>query len=108
MTTRPRVARDLDLFQGIVAILLFAVLVAPLLVASLGAPAGFGTDAPITASIGYALFNLQGGPSTVASESFLAAFEIIDVVLVAALVVAVMLARRRGDSPVRRLYGGDR
>ena len=41
------------------------------------------------------------GQAAVATEGFLGAFEIIDVVLVAALVAAVMLARREGALPFR-------
>ena len=56
--------------------------------------AGALGDGSITASIGFAMFNLAGGAFP--SEGFLVAFEIIDIVLVAALAAAVMLARREG------------
>ena len=108
MTTKPELATDIDLFPGLVAAALFGVFAVIFLGATFAGATGFETDAPITASIGYAMFNLGGGPSTVASEGFLATFEIIDVVLVAALVVAVMLARRRSGQLLARIRGGDR
>jgi NADH-quinone oxidoreductase subunit J len=73
-------------------------------------PASFtravGFDGSVTASIGYALFDLtntmEGNvDGVIASDGFLAAFEIIDVVLVAALVGAVMLARREEGGSLR-------
>jgi len=87
------------LVRGLGAVALFGVLALAVLRSAFAAPAGFPADASITASIGYALFNLAGGG--VPSEGFLAAFEIIDVVLVAALVAAVMLARREVGGSVR-------
>jgi NADH-quinone oxidoreductase subunit J len=71
---------------------LFAVIVAAALNAEFGSPQGFESCGSITAGIGRALFNL--GAAGCQSEGFLATFEIVDLVLVAALVVAVMLARR--------------
>ena len=94
MTTRPRLKLGSHLLPGLVALALFVVLAAVFLTASFPAPQGFG-GAPITASIGYAMFDLAGGE--VPSEGFLIAFEIIDLVLIAALAAAVMLARREGD-----------
>ncbi|MDY6817992.1 MAG: NADH-quinone oxidoreductase subunit J [Halobacteriales archaeon] len=90
--SRPELKLGSHLARGVGALALFVVLVAVTLNASFGSPAGFPADASITAAIGYAMFNLDGG--AVASEGFLVAFEIIDLVLVAALVGAVMLARR--------------
>jgi hypothetical protein len=55
-------------------------------------------EATITKSIGYAMFNIE--KPAVASEGFLVAFEIIDLVLVAALVGGVMLARRELEGEV--------
>jgi len=55
-------------------------------------PIGFPEGAQITTSIGYSLFDIPG--SSIESEGFIAAFEIVDIALVAALVAAVMLARR--------------
>ncbi len=83
------------LLPGLAAVALFAVIALAVLRASFGDPQGFGPDAPITASIGYAMFNLDMG--AVPGEGMLVAFEIIDVVLVAALAAAVMLARREED-----------
>jgi NADH-quinone oxidoreductase subunit J len=82
------------LLPGVVALALFVFLAAVFLTASFPAPQGFD-GAPITPSIGYAMFDLAGGE--VPSDGFLAAFEIIDLVLIAALAAAVMLARREGD-----------
>ncbi|WP_435335596.1 hypothetical protein [Haloarchaeobius sp. TZWWS8] len=54
-----------------------------------------GASGGVTDDIGYHLFGLgSSAEPTVPGESFLVAFEIIDLVLVAALVGAVMLARR--------------
>lgn len=67
----------------------------------------------VTESLGYALFNLnhfQGeghSRAGIASEGFLVAFEIIDVLLVAALVAAVMLARREAGSTLTTALGGE-
>ena len=79
------------LLPGLVALGLFVVLAATFLTASFGSPQGFGGQGSITASIGYAMFNLAGG--SYPSEGFLIPFEIIDFVLVAALAAAVMLAK---------------
>jgi len=94
MTTRPRLNLGTHLIPGLVALALFVVLALVFLTASFPAPQGFD-GAPITPSIGYAMFDLAGGQ--IPSESFLIAFEIIDLVLIAALAAAVMLARREGD-----------
>lgn len=101
MTTKPRLKLGSHLVPGLAAVALFGVMAVVFLQTSFGEPAGFPQDASITASIGYAMFNLdisQASQTLVASESFLAAFEIIDIVLVAALVGTVMLARRESDS----------
>ena len=94
MTTRPRLNLGSHLLPGLVALALFVVLAATFLTASFPTPQGFG-GAPITPSIGYAMFDLGGGE--LPSEGFLISFEIIDLVLIAALAAAVMLARREGD-----------
>ena len=107
MTTRPELADDINLLPGLAAIALFVVLAVPILTAEYGVAQGFSQSADITASIGYALFNFAGDASTVQSEGFLAPFEIIAVVLVAALVAAVMLARREGRNVVEQLRGGE-
>ncbi|MFB6139478.1 MAG: NADH-quinone oxidoreductase subunit J [Halosimplex sp.] len=98
MTSRPRLATDVNYVNGLAALALFAVMAYVFLTSQLSNPAGFA-DGSITASIGYAMFDMldQGA---VGAESFLVAFEIIDVVLVAALVGAVTLARREGDESV--------
>jgi len=92
LSTSPQLKLGSHLWRGLGAVALFAVLAVVSLRAALGAATGFPSGASITASIGVAMFALSG--AGVPSETFLVAFEIIDVVLVAALVAAVMLARR--------------
>lgn len=94
MTTRPRLKLGRHLLPGLAAVALFVVMTAAFLSAQFPASQGFGKGS-ITASIGYALFDLSG---PIASEQFLVAFEIMGVLLVAALTGAVMLARREEDS----------
>jgi NADH-quinone oxidoreductase subunit J len=107
MTTKPELRLGSHLLPGLAAVALFVVLAVVTLRASFGDPQGFGADAGITASIGYAMFNLDMG--SIPGEGFLVAFEIIDVVLVAALVAAVMLARREEEgSMVALLADGGR
>ena len=107
MTTKPRLEIGSHLLPGLAAVALFLVMAAVILAAPFGDPTGFPADANIVASIGNAMFNLDGGD--VASEGFLVTFEIIDVVLVAALVGAVMLARREEEgSNVALLADGGR
>ncbi len=91
MTSRPRLQLGSHLLPGLVAVALFVVLVAVFLTSSFDAPVGFPGGGSVTAAIGYALFNLDGGAYP--SEGFLVAFEIIDLALVAALAAAVMLAK---------------
>jgi NADH-quinone oxidoreductase subunit J len=94
MTTRPRLKLGDHLVPGLAAVALFVVMAAAFLSSEFPTPEGFG-DGSITSSIGYAMFNLNG---QIPSEGFLVAFEIIDIVLVAALAAAVMLARRESGS----------
>jgi len=98
MTSRPRLATDVNYVNGLAALALFAVMAYVFFTTELGQPAGF-PDGSITASIGYAMFDMVD-QAAIGAESFLVAFEIIDIVLVAALVGAVMLARREGDDSV--------
>lgn len=91
MTTRPHLKLGKHLLPGLVALALFVVLAFTFLTASFGVPKGFPGQGSITASIGYAMFNLAGGAYP--SEGFLVAFEIIDLALVAALAAAIMLAK---------------
>ncbi|GAA0653925.1 NADH-quinone oxidoreductase subunit J family protein [Salarchaeum japonicum] len=97
---------DLDLLPGLVAVALFAVMAAAFLGASLPDPAGYPADAALITDIGYALFDFTG-ESGVPTEGFLAAFELIDLVLVAALVGAVLLAKREDGSIGNPLQWGD-
>lgn len=97
MTSRPRLNLGRHLVPGLAAVALFVVMAAAFLTAEFPAPQGFGSGS-VTASIGYAMFDLEG---PIPSEGFLVAFEIIDVALVAALAAAVMLAdRKSGRSPL--------
>ncbi|WP_254830589.1 NADH-quinone oxidoreductase subunit J [Haloglomus salinum] len=105
MTSRPRLERNSRQVVGLLSLVLFAVLSAVFLTAEFGGAAGFPGDGSITAAIGYAMFNLDAGAFP--SEGFLVTFEIIDLVLVAALAAAVMLARREGGSLPLRTDGGE-
>jgi NADH-quinone oxidoreductase subunit J len=101
MPTRPRLYRGSKL-TGLAAVALFGVLAAVFLTAEFGTAAAFEPGTSITASIGYAMFNLPvPGPDGLAPEGFLATFFIVAVVLDAALEGAVMLAKRDDES------GGD-
>ena len=110
MVSRPELTEDANFVNGIAAVVLFAVLAAVFLTAGFGADAGFDQGASLVAGIGYALMDLQAA-SPVAVEGFMATFEIVGVVLVAATVAAVTLARRQTDdetSPVTALTDGGR
>jgi NADH-quinone oxidoreductase subunit J len=112
--SRPRLKLGSHLLPGVAAVALFGVFAAVVLTSSFGPAQGFPADANVVSSIGRAMFGLGG--ADIASESFLVAFEIVDLVLVAALAGAVLLARReKGGSTVtlladggRRLVGRDR
>ena len=97
--TRPRLHTGINFVPGLAAVALFVVFAAVFLTTAFEAPVGFGENAAVMKSLGAAMFNLDPAPlvgdaAPVASEGFLLAFEIVDAVLVAALVGAVMLARR--------------
>ncbi|MWG33388.1 hypothetical protein [Halomarina oriensis] len=104
MTSRPRLNDDINVVQGLAAFALFGVL-ALTFVTSTGwsAPAGF-PDGSVTASIGYAMFDLTN-QAAIQSEPFLVSFLIIAVVLDAALDGAILLAKREGGGG---LYGASR
>ena len=107
--SRPRIVKPSGrLVPGLVAVALFGVLAGVFLTAEFGTPTGFPGEGSITADIGYYMFNLAG-QATYGGERFLVAFEIIDAVLVAALVGAVMLARREeGSGMMAALTDGGR
>ena len=109
MTTRPRLETNKRQAVGLLALVLFAVLAAVFLTAELGSAQGFPGEGSITASIGYAMFNLEGGAFP--AEGFLVAFIVIAVVLDAALDAAVMLAKRgeegEGFLPLRTDGSGE-
>ncbi|MBX0324511.1 proton-conducting membrane transporter [Halomicroarcula sp. F13] len=100
MTSKPRLNTEGNFVAGLAAIALFVVLGVVFLGASFPNPVGFGESAAITKSLGAAMFDIAPSAimgeneAAVPGEGFLVAFEIIDVVLVAALVGAIMLARR--------------
>ena len=93
MTTRPELNLGRHLLPGLAAAALFAVIAAVVVGAPFGEPEGLG-GANVVAGIGNAMFGL---PSDLPGENFLVAFEVIDLVLVGAIVGAVMLARRETD-----------
>jgi NADH-quinone oxidoreductase subunit J len=99
MTTRPRLRDPSTFVTGIVAVALFAVLAAVFLGAGFEGAVGFAGDANVTATIGYALMGLMdiATENTVASESFLAAFIIVALLLDAALEGSVLLASRDNE-----------
>jgi NADH-quinone oxidoreductase subunit J len=92
MTTKPELKLGSHLVPGLAAVGLFVVMAAAFLTATFPDPQGFGGDANITASIGYAMFNLDFGQ--VPGESFLVAFIIMAVALDVALDGAIHLAKR--------------
>jgi NADH-quinone oxidoreductase subunit J len=119
VTSKPRLQRDLDVVSGLAAVALFVVMAAVFLSAAFNEPAGFEAGASVTASLGYAMFNITGGFVPIAGEGLLAVFLIIALVLDAALEGSVMLARREseegdeqpvadGGAPGTRDSGGDR
>ena len=95
MTTKPELNLGSHLLPGLAAAGLFVVMAATILSASFPEPQGFAEGANITASIGYAMFNLSLGD--VPGESFLVAFMTIAVTLDVALDGAVHLATRDDD-----------
>ncbi|WP_436930762.1 hypothetical protein [Halosimplex halobium] len=98
MTSRPRLATDVNYVNGLAALALFAVMAYVFFTAELGRPEAFA-DGSVVASIGYAMFNMVD-QAAIPAESFLVAFVIIALVLDAALDGAVMLARREDDESV--------
>jgi len=96
MVSRPELKEDANYVNGLAAAVLFVVFAAVFLTAGFGEAASFAEDASLVAGIGYALMDLQT-EAAVSVEGFLATFEIVGVVLVAAVVAAVTLARREGD-----------
>ncbi|SFR45042.1 proton-conducting membrane transporter [Halogeometricum limi] len=96
MTTKPQLKLGSHLVPGLAAVALFVVMAAAFLTASFPQVQGFPADANITASIGYAMFNLDFGD--VPSESFLVAFIVIAVALDVALDGTILLARRESGT----------
>ncbi len=94
MTTRPRLHEG-EKVIGVLAVALFGFLAAVFLTSGFGTADAF-PEGSVTASIGYALFNLPAGD--IDGEGFLVAFITIAVVLDAALDGAVMLAKQEDDA----------
>jgi NADH-quinone oxidoreductase subunit J len=106
MTNKPKLNTEGSLVTGLAAVALFVVLAVVFTTVSFPAPVGFGESAAITKSLGAAMFDIAptqlmgDGETAVPAEGFLVAFEMIDFLLVAALVGAVMLARREEVSTI--------
>ena len=107
MTSKPELRTGSHLLPGLAAVALFVVIATVVLRASFGDPQGFPSDGSITASIGYAMFNLDMG--AVPGEGMIVAFIVIAVALDAALDGAILLAKREEDgSAVALLADGGR
>jgi NADH-quinone oxidoreductase subunit J len=105
--SRPRLNLGSHLLPGVAAIALFGVFAAVVLTSSFGPAQGFPADANVVASIGRAMFGLEG--ADVAGESFLVAFIVIALTLDAALDGSLFLAKREeGGSAVALLTDGGR
>jgi NADH-quinone oxidoreductase subunit J len=100
MTTKPELYSGANRAAGLAAVALFVVLAAVFLGVDFGAPAGFPTDASVTASLGYSMFDITGDFVPIAGESMLAAFLTIALALDAALEGSLLLARREEDGDV--------
>ncbi|GAA0208861.1 proton-conducting membrane transporter [Halobaculum roseum] len=101
--SRPRLKLGGHLLPGLAAVALFAVLAIVFLQASFGEPAGFPEGASITASIGYAMFNVDTeaiSGTVVSGEGFVVAFVLIAIVLDVAIDGAVFLAKRDEDGGI--------
>jgi NADH-quinone oxidoreductase subunit J len=102
MTTGPQLKLGPHLVPGLAAVALFGVVAAVTFAAEFPDPMGFPEGANVTASIGYAMFNIAtdriSGQTLVGAESFLVAFMIVAILLDAALDGAVMLAKREDGS----------
>jgi NADH-quinone oxidoreductase subunit J len=114
VTTRPELKLGSHLLPGLAAVALFVLMAAVTLAGEFPEPQGFPEGANITASIGYAMFNIGisaiEGQTLVGGESFLVAFIVIAIVLDAALDGALMLAKREDEGSFRSLVtdGGRR
>jgi len=93
--SRPELQSDISYTKGLAALALFVVMAAVVFAADFGPAQGFPSDANVTESIGYAMFNLDLG--SVPAEGFLVAFLLIAVVLDVALDGALYLAKRENE-----------
>jgi NADH-quinone oxidoreductase subunit J len=114
VTTRPELKLGSHLLPAVAAAALFAVMAVVFLGTPFPDPQGFAEGANITASIGYAMFNVDLGD--VSGEGFLVAFIVIAITLDVALDGAVHLAKREegrtiladgGRELKRTLFGDD-
>jgi len=92
------------LLPGLAAVALFVLLALVSAGSVFTEAAGFPADASVTAGIGYTMLGLEG--SAIPGANFLPVFEVIDLVLVAALVGSVLLAQR-DDESADPLEGGE-
>jgi NADH-quinone oxidoreductase subunit J len=95
--SRPRLKLGGHLVPGLAAVALFAVLALVFLQSSFGEAQGFEQGASITASIGYAMFNIDPDAvsgAVVSGEGFVVAFVLIAIALDVAIDGAVFLAKR--------------
>jgi NADH:ubiquinone oxidoreductase subunit 6 (subunit J) len=100
MTTRPSLRLGRHLVPGVIALGFFGLLAWIAGTAAFGGAAGFPADVSVTENLGYALWDVEQGADGIRGEGFLVALEMVAMVLVAALVGAVMLARREVDGDV--------
>ncbi|MFB6113725.1 MAG: proton-conducting membrane transporter [Halodesulfurarchaeum sp.] len=107
MTTSPELLEDRNFLPGLAAVAFFVVIGVTMVAASYEPAVGFEAGAHITGSIGRALVNISGGEATIPGAEFLSVFFTISLVLVAALIAAVMLARRERESVLERKRGGE-
>ncbi|QLG64023.1 proton-conducting membrane transporter [Halorarum salinum] len=109
--SKPELKLGSHLVPGLAAVALFVVMAVTFLQASfpLEEAAGFPEGASITASIGYAMFNISGGP--VPAEGFLVAFLVIAIALDIAIDGAIFLAKSGEEGVLGKAFtdgGSDR
>jgi NADH-quinone oxidoreductase subunit J len=100
VTTKPELKLGRHLLPAVAALALFAVMAVVFLTAPFSQPNGFPEGALITASIGYAMFNIPTSSieaTLVDAEGFLVAFILIAIVLDVAIDAALFLAKRESD-----------
>lgn len=114
MTNRPRRRTGGPVLPGVLAVALFVAMALVVIATPFGDATGFPDGISITAEIGYALLDLSVLQSSEGSmpqtESFLAAFILVAIVLDAALDASLLLARREEEgetvTAIARTDGG--